>query len=253
MSTAVAPGGAADRAPGGASGGRTAVRVARAAAVAAAVAYSLWVVEFALPTGIDPGLSFVSELSAADAPFGDVFRGADRAAGVLAVVCGVIGLAVGAGRDRAEGGKRDLWTPVLWLALIVFGAATFADSFLPMDCAVSADAACAAAERAGELSAVHTAHAYSSSIAGTAGIVGVAALALRERHGRAWALGWVLLAVQVAAMVAVLALLAVGDGQPVDGFGIAQRVQIGAVAAWLLAVGLLPGPWRRAPGSARKA
>ncbi|WP_017621396.1 DUF998 domain-containing protein [Nocardiopsis gilva] len=214
------------------------------AAIAAAVCYSVWLAEFVLPTGIDPVVSFLSELSAADAPFGALFRGADRVSGVLAMVCALAGL---------SGGSRGRWSSVLWFGVLLFGAATFADSFLTLDCMVSADAVCAAKERAGDLSAAHTAHAYSSAIAGAAALVGAGALALHERGSRAAVLMWALFAVQLAAMVAVLALLALGSGQPVDGLGIAQRVQIGAVAAWLVAVGALPRPWRRDPEALHRA
>ncbi|CAM3811993.1 hypothetical protein GCM10009799_07240 [Nocardiopsis rhodophaea] len=219
--------------------GRAAARVGRIAAIATAVSYSAWLVEFVLPTGIDPGLSFVSELSAADAPFGALFRATDRVSGVLAIVCALAGLAWG---------SRGRWSRVLWLGLLLFGGATFADTILTMDCMVSADAVCAAKERAGELSAAHTAHSYSSSVSGTAGLVGAGALALHQRGSRAAGPVWALFATQLAAMAAVLVLLAIGGGQPVDGLGIAQRVQIGAVAAWLVAVGVLSGPWHQAPG-----
>ncbi|WP_285758716.1 DUF998 domain-containing protein [Nocardiopsis ansamitocini] len=217
--------------------GEHAVRaVGRASALIAAGCYSLWLLEFGLATGLSPTLSFVSELSAADQPYAGLFSAADRAAGVLAALAAVCGVLTG---------ERGCWHLVAWLGLAGFGLATTADSFLPMDCAVSADAVCASAETAGALSAVHTWHAVSSSLAGTMALVGAAgmAIALRPSGGPRFLVAAAVFGVQAVAMIVVLLLLAVGAGQPVEGFGVAQRVQIVGVAAWLVCVVCLPGVW----------
>ncbi|TDQ49987.1 DUF998 domain-containing protein [Actinorugispora endophytica] len=215
----------------------------RTSALIAAGCYSLWLLEFGLDTGLRPSLSFVGELAAADQPYAWLFGAGDRATGVLAALAAVLGL---------WSGERGRWHRVGWLGLGGFGLAVAVDSFLPMDCAVSADTACAAAETAGTLSAVHAWHTVSSGLAGAAALVGAAglAIALRGRGGRPFLAAAGVLGTQAVAMIAVLLLLSAGSGQPVEGFGLVQRIRSGGVAAWLVAVAYLPGVWWPRTGGA---
>ncbi|MFC7326598.1 DUF998 domain-containing protein [Marinactinospora rubrisoli] len=213
----------------------------RIAALLAAPVYTLWALEFVLPTGLDATVSFVSELQARDRPYAGFFRVGDLISGALSIAAGAACLAAGApGR----------WPRVTGLALVVFGAATVVDASVPMDCAVSVSARCAALDRAHEFTTTHT---YSSSVAGAAALVGGAALTLAVRPVavRAFAALCALLVVEALALAVSLVLLALGFGEPVPGFGTAQRVHVSAIALWLLAVGVLPALWdgrTRGPG-----
>lgn len=153
------------------------LRGARSVAVLLALgatAYTAWVLEAVLGTGLDPLRTYVSELAAADQPFGALFRATDLIAGLL-VLAGALWALV---RYR----PRTQWEVTGWAALAVFGAATAVDSRLPLSCAPTADAVCVARESAGLVPATHAAHGWSSSIASTAVVVGVVALTVAARR-----------------------------------------------------------------------
>ncbi|OEJ27147.1 hypothetical protein AR457_24500 [Streptomyces agglomeratus] len=197
---------------------------------AGAVVYSAWVLEAVLATGLDPLRTYVSELAAAGRPFGGLFRTTDLIAGLL-VLAGALGALV---RYR----PRGLWDRTGWAALALFGAATAADSRLPLSCAPTVDAACAAREAAGFVPATHAAHAWSSSIASTAAVVAVVALTVAaRRHGRHSLLartGPALAAAELAATAWTLSSIAAfesGNGTWLLGAG--QRLQVLLAALWL--------------------
>ncbi|MGW7201235.1 DUF998 domain-containing protein [Streptomyces chryseus] len=196
-----------------------------------AAAYSAWVLEAVLATGLDPLRTYVSELAASDQPFGGLFRSTDLVAGLL-ILAGAL-MALAGYRPRTRGDVTG------WAALALFGAATAADSRLPMSCATTADAACAAREAAGLVPLTHTAHTWSSSVASTAAVVGVVALTLAaRRRGRSSPLarsGPVLAAAEVAATVWTLSSIAAfeaGHGTWLLGAG--QRLQVLIAALWLV-------------------
>nr|WP_236245272.1 DUF998 domain-containing protein [Streptomyces sp. CC210A] len=121
-----------------------------------AVTYSAWLLETVLGTGLDPVQSYVSELAATDQRLGVLFRTTDLVSGLLVLTAALGALA------RSE--RRPL-TVAGWAALALFGAATAADSRLPLSCTPTADAACAAREDSGDVPFTHLAHAVSSSLA----------------------------------------------------------------------------------------
>ncbi|GHC66388.1 DUF998 domain-containing protein [Streptomyces flavofungini] len=237
---------------------RSAVRTAVAALLAlGAAAYTTWVLEAFLPTGLSPLRSYVSELAATDQPYGTFFRSLDFGAGVLVCAGAVLALLRGA---RPAGLTRGLalLTTLGWVGVAVFGAATAADSRLPLSCAPTADAACAARERAGLVPAAHSAHAVSSSVAVAGALVGMVLLTVVVRKAgaragvRAGGLLALLLGVELAATVWTLAAVAAFDaGHGTWGLGVAQRLQLLTIAVWLVGVAWLVRGWGAA-GSRRR-
>ncbi|MFE9395030.1 DUF998 domain-containing protein [Streptomyces flavidovirens] len=196
-----------------------------------ATVYTAWVLEAVLATGLDPLRTYVSELAAADQPFGGLFRVTDLVAGLL-ILAGALWAFV---RYR----PRGLWDVTGWAALAVFGAATAADSRLPLSCAPTVDAGCAVREAAGFVPATHAAHAWSSSIASTAAVVAVVALTVAaRRRGRPSPLartGPAIAAAELAATVWTLSSIAAfeaGNGLWLLGAG--QRLQVLLAAVWLV-------------------
>ncbi|WJV49161.1 DUF998 domain-containing protein [Streptomyces flavofungini] len=222
---------------------RDAARTAVAALlVLGALAYTTWALEAFLPTGLSPLRSYVSELAAEDQPYGTFFRSLDFAAGVLVCAGAVLALLRPA---RTAGLPRGLalLSTLGWVGVAVFGAATAADSRLPLSCAPTADAACAARERAGLVPTAHSAHAVSSSVAVAGALVGMVLLTVVVRRAgargdvRTGGLLAVLLGVELAATVWTLAAVAAFDaGHGTWGLGVAQRLQLLTIAVWLVVV-----------------
>ncbi|MFE6164772.1 DUF998 domain-containing protein [Streptomyces sp. NPDC056486] len=195
-----------------------------------AVAYSAWVLEPFLGTGLSPVSSYVSELAARDQPYSTLFRTTDLAAGLLIL---------------AGAGGALLWLPrrwgavVGWAGLALFGAATVVDSRLAMSCAPTADAACAARERAGLVPAAHAAHVVSSSVAATGALVGMVVLTLAaRRYGILPSLasppGLLLVLLELAATTWTLAAIAAFDaGYGMWALGAGQRLQVLLIAVWM--------------------
>ncbi|MFD0414622.1 DUF998 domain-containing protein [Streptomyces sp. NPDC127108] len=229
-----------------ATGARSAARTAVAVLLAlGALAYTTWALEAFLPTGLSPLRTYVSELAAEDQPYGTFFRSLDFGAGVLVCAGAVLALLR---RTRPAGLSRGLalLSTLGWAGVAVFGAATAADSRLPLSCAPTADAACAARERAGLVPAAHSAHAVSSSVAVAGALVGMVLLTVVVRRagarggGPAGGLLTVLLGVELAATVWTLAAVAAFDaGRGNWGLGVAQRLQLLTIAVWLVVVAWL--------------
>ncbi|WP_017238942.1 DUF998 domain-containing protein [Streptomyces sp. SS] len=225
--------------------------VTRAAAVLlalGALAYTAWVLEVLVRTGLDPVRTYVSELAAADQPLGGLFRATDLTAGLLVLAGAATGLAAAVRRGPApapEGTRpgrrpraRERWALGGWVALAVFGAATVADSRLPLSCTPTADPECAARETAGLVPATHTAHAVSSSLAMTGALAAMAALTVAARRYGHWRplarTGPALVVLELAATAWTLAAVAAFEaGKGVWSLGAGQRLQVLLVAVWL--------------------
>ncbi len=212
-----------------------------------ALAYTAWVLEAVVRTGLDPVHTYVSELAAADQPYGGFFRAADLAAGLLVLAGALLGLRAARTPAPADPGVprwarpgpagRRPWLLAGWAALAFFGAATAADSRLPLSCAATADPACAAREAAGLVPATHTAHAVSSALAMTGALIAMVALTTAARRYGLLPLlartGPVLVALELAATAWTLAALtAFESGHDGWALGIAQRLQVLIVAVW---------------------
>ncbi|MEV6552959.1 DUF998 domain-containing protein [Streptomyces sp. NPDC051597] len=194
-----------------------------------ALSYTAWVLEVVLHTGLDPVQTYVSELAAADQPLGGLFRATDLTAGVLVLA--------GAGWALCRGDRRILLVAG-WSGLVLFGAATVADSRLPLSCAPTADPECAARETAGLVPATHTAHTVSSGLAMTGALVAVVALTVAARRYGRWAplarSGPFLVALELAATVWTLGAVAAFEaGRGTWWLGAGQRAQVLVVAVWL--------------------
>lgn len=192
----------------------------------AGVCYSSWVLEFVLPVHTDPVHDFLSELDAEGAPYRAVFATADKLAGLLLIPATLAGLFVF---------RRRRLTTIGWLALLCFGASTIADALLPLrDCALG-DSACGG--DSGLFPQLHQPHALTSSLAVTS--IAVAAFAFSVaafRYHRWRVLREFGAAVLLLGSAATIWLLVADNLAGAHALGIAQRVQVGAMSVWLLAL-----------------
>ncbi|WP_327283150.1 MULTISPECIES: DUF998 domain-containing protein [unclassified Streptomyces] len=199
-----------------------------------AAAYTAWVLEVVLSTGLNPIETYVSELAAQDQPLGGLFRATDFTAGLLAFAGGLLAL-VGLLRRAAS---RRPWSIAGWAGVTLFGAATAADAWLPLSCTPTVDPVCAARETAGLVPATHQAHAVSSSLAMTGALVGIVALTVAaRRYGRHAPLaryGPALVALELLATVWTLSAISLFTaGRGTWALGAGQRLQVLFVALWL--------------------
>ncbi|CAM5238374.1 hypothetical protein SALBM135S_00692 [Streptomyces alboniger] len=230
------------------AGRPAAVRAVSVLLLLGALLYSTWTAEAVLSTGLPPLHSYVSELAAEGEPYGTFFRTADLLAGLL-VLAGAVGALLW------SGGRG--WARVGWAGLALFGAATAADSRLPLSCTPTASAGCAAREAAGDVPWTHAAHAVSSGLAVAGALLGMAAFALAARRGAGrWpvlaAAGPVLLVLGAVATGWTLAsVTAFSAGHGTWGLGAGQRLQVLVIAVWVAVIAWSPtaagsSPERRA-------
>ncbi|MFE1177041.1 DUF998 domain-containing protein [Streptomyces sp. NPDC058773] len=181
---------------------------------AAAVLYNSWLLEFLLPTGLDPRHSYVSELYAADQPYRPLFGAIESGCAVLVVPAAVLAYGRAAGR----------WVRMGRPALVGFGLSSLADVLLPMRCAPSREPGC---------EPVHLWHTVTSALAhfflfasmallSHAAAAEGAELPLIRRWGP-----------RVLAVALLTALCTVGPllGHP-GWHGIPQRLHLLLVGAW---------------------
>lgn len=159
---------------------------------AGALLYSSGIlIEALLGWPIDPRRGQLSELAAKDSPHRRAFVNLDLLSGAFCIAGGV---ASGRNHDRSRARREQR----LAGSLILFGCATLADAFSPLDTAISNDAprrATAVPTR----SLSHRVHAVTSGLA-SLGMVGVCVEQIRERSAAGPALGGGLGEVTLAAM-----------------------------------------------------
>ncbi len=211
-----------------------------------ALAYTAWVLELVIATGLDPVRAYVSELAAADQPLGGLFRATDLVAGLLVLAGALTALAAV---------RRRPWTVAGLSALALFGAATALDSRLPLSCAPTSDPVCAARETAGLVPATHTAHAVSSTLAMLGALAALVLLTVAARRYGHWPalarLGPPLVLTQLAATAWTLAeVAALTAGRGTWALGVGQRLQVLLVALY---VAVLAGCLARGARAARAA
>ncbi|MFJ9951169.1 DUF998 domain-containing protein [Kitasatospora sp. NPDC091207] len=264
-------------------GRRTARLAVAALLLLSAVAYTAWVLEVVLSTGLDPVQAYISELAAEDQPLGGLFRATDLVAGLAvlaaagtAVLTGSYGAPDSAPLDHEPAGRnpagrgsaagrpvarraatrrtaaRRPWAVTGWAALALFGASTAADSRLPLSCAPTSDEMCAARETAGLVPATHTAHAVTSSLAMLGALGGLVALTVAARRYGWWPpVGrygpWLLAAELLATGWSLAAIAAFEAGHGTWSLGAGQRLQVLLVALWLA---VLAGSLARGGGPA---
>ncbi|MEV6551899.1 DUF998 domain-containing protein [Streptomyces sp. NPDC051597] len=190
------------------------------------MAYNGWLLEFLVPTGLDPANSYVSEAFAADQPYRILFSGIELSCDALLVSAALFMYREDARRLPRAG----------WVAIGAFGGFSVLDVMVPIRCAPSLGGGCE------PVNPWHTA---------TSGLVHFALFAsmalfvadTRRQHGaghspiRRWG-PWLLFISMAAALATVGPLL----GHP-GGQGVAQRLHLVCVGLWLLllAAGLRPG------------
>ncbi|GGU53249.1 hypothetical protein GCM10010211_17410 [Streptomyces albospinus] len=229
-------------------------RTAAALLLLGAVAYTAWVLELVIVTGLDPVRAYVSELAAADQPLGGLFRATDLVAGLLVLAGALTALTGPAGQAEPTGpaaAERRPWAVAGWAALVLFGAATALDSRLPLSCAPTGDPECAARETAGLVPATHTAHAVSSSLAMVGALAALVLLTVAARRYDRWPalarFGPPLVLAELAATLWTLAAVAAFTAdRGTWALGVGQRVQVLLVALY---IALLAGCLAR-PGTA---
>ncbi|MEV5376560.1 DUF998 domain-containing protein [Streptomyces nondiastaticus] len=192
----------------------------------AAVTYNAWVLEFLLPTGLDPRHSYVSELYAADQPFHVLF-GAVEVVTALLVAAGAVPLPHRPGSNR--------WSVAGRWSLVAFAASSVADVVVPMRCAPSVNRAC---------EAVNPWHTATSALAHAALFGSMALLVTAAARGARWPLirrwgPWVLAAALVTSVCTVGALI----GRP-GWHGVPQRAHLLLVGVWLALLAASPGTGR---------
>ncbi|GEM29344.1 hypothetical protein NN3_03510 [Nocardia neocaledoniensis NBRC 108232] len=196
-------------------------------AVAIAVAglcYSSWVLEFVLPVDTDPVDSFLSELTEGGKPYHAVFATADKLVGLLLIPAALGGLLLF---------RRRRLTTVGWIALACFGAATIADAMFPLRDCGAADSGCGT----GLIPQLRQPHALTSTLAVTA--IAVAAFAFSAaayRYHRWRILREFGVVVLVTGSAATIWMLVADNLSGSYALGIAQRVQVGSMSLWLLAL-----------------
>ncbi|MFE2724401.1 DUF998 domain-containing protein [Kitasatospora sp. NPDC059327] len=274
-------------------GRRTARLAVAALLLLSAVAYTAWVLEVVVSTGLDPVQAYISELAAEDQPLGGLFRATDLVAGLAVLAAAGTALLTGSygapdsappdhepvghgtadhepvghgTADHEPAGRipaaRRPWAVTGWAALALFGAATAADSRLPLSCAPTSDEMCAARETAGLVPATHTAHAVTSSLAMLGALGGLVALTVAARRYGWWPpVGrygpWLLAGELLATGWSLAAIAAFEAGRGTWSLGAGQRLQVLLVALWLavlagsLARGAGPAAIEGVPGRAR--
>lgn len=189
----------------------------------AAMAYNGWLLEFLLPTGLDPRHSYVSELYAADQPFQGLFSGIEVACALLVTAGALLARYTLPGRLAATG----------WWAVIAFAACSVADTIVPMRCAPSVAPSCEAVNpwHTTTSALVHFAIFSSMALLSAAAKTGCPSWPLVRRWGP-----WLLPCAMVCAVATVGPLFG-GPGW----HGIPQRAHLILVGTWfaLLAVALV--------------
>lgn len=208
--------------------------IAAAGALLGAMLYSNWLLEMAFTRSLpDPDL-FISELAATDQPHGEWFRGCDLAAAVILLVAAAAALV---------GIRRDRWSRTGWWALAVFAVTTALDSTVwTLVCASSSDASCATREATGAVPIGHQLHLLSSVVGVLAAIASLFAFVVVDLRERAPAsvrhIGLFMLTALIGTSIWTTAAVAIDStaGAGAAEVGIAQRVQLIAIAGWLIFV-----------------
>ena len=202
--------------------------VAAICLILAGLLYSAWVAEFFLDTGLDPTTSFLSELDARDQPYHEFFSTADVVTGSLMILAAILGFLATPRRRLVVTG---------WVASGIFGIATIADAKLPLECVAANDPSCPI-DPSGLFPQLHHLHALTSTVAVFAIFTVMIAFTVAAFRYRLYPLLRTLgLAVLIVTTLATAWLL-IADNLPGEyGLGIAQRIQVGGMSAYLVVLG----------------
>jgi hypothetical protein len=185
----------------------------------AGIAYSLWILEFVLPTALSPLHSFVSEHYVVSQPYHVLFRAADIIAGLLYLTASI---------RLTHLLRHDLAGGVVAVGLGIFGLMTVTDAVFVPDCIATADPVCEHLEFSGEVSWHHLLH-LASSVASQIAVIFVALgiehlASLRGTPGERF-LTRLLLAILIISGLGCLTFYEIG------WVGIPQRIQLVTIAA----------------------
>ncbi|WP_433669804.1 DUF998 domain-containing protein [Nocardia sp. CA-136227] len=192
----------------------------------AGLGYSSWVLEFILPIQSNPTNTFLSQLAEKGAPFRWVFTTGDTVSGSLLVVAGLGGVLLF---------SRRLYSTIGWVALACFGAATIADAQWPI--VPDEPGAPKRYVDTGLFPQLHQIHALTSTLAVFSIYIAMIAFTVAAFKYRRWPILrhtglWILIVGSV-----VTAWMLIADNLPGNyGLGIAQRIQVGAMSLWLVAL-----------------
>ncbi|KAB2342101.1 DUF998 domain-containing protein [Actinomadura rudentiformis] len=195
-------------------------------ATLAAITYSTFLLEHFLSPDLDVINGYVSELSAVDQPFHQVYSAGDFVTGVLSItVAGTCLLTL----------PRRPWSTLGWTFLGLFGVCAIGDAVFPLDCAPSLETWCSLRERSENVSFSHQFHAVTSSMVIAFGVAALLTLSIAARRYGWWPAlarwGWLLAVAETAfALSTVLAML-LGRW-----LGLIQRVQISILVLGLVAI-----------------
>jgi hypothetical protein len=185
----------------------------------AGVAYSMWILEFVLPTGLSPVRSFVSEHYVISQPYHALLRSAD-------VVAGVAYMAAASRLTRLL--PHGLAGTAVAIGLGVFGLTTVTDAVFVPDCIATTDPVCERLELTGHVSWQHLLHLGSSAASQIAIILvalGIEHLATVYGTAPERVVTRVLLAILVISGLGCLTFYEIG------WVGIPQRIQLLVIAA----------------------
>ncbi|MFB7668545.1 DUF998 domain-containing protein [Kitasatospora sp. NPDC056138] len=192
----------------------------------AAVLYNDWLLEFALPTGLDPRHSYVSELYAADQPFRVLFSTVEITCAVLVTAAGLLA------HDRTG----SHWARTGWGFLAAFGVFSAADVALPMSCAPSVSHGC---------QAVHPWHTVTSALVHFALFASMTLLSVAGRTGRQ---GLQLVGRWGPRLLPCALVSAVATVGPLLGHpgwqGVPQRLHLVLVGLWFVLLAAALRRWR---------
>lgn len=213
--------------------GRSSARVLALAAgwlgLFAAFIYSAIPLQIVVHTRLGWMHGFVSDLGAEDQPFSLLFQAIDGVTGVSMVL---LALAL----DRQGPGPR--LRTIGCAALGLFGVCALGDSLMPLDCSTQLSTACKRAEHLGLVSWQHKGHLFSSigTIVGVIASMVFISFASRRRPGweRIWHWWFPLAALTI--VVAILTAVWALDGGP---GGLAQRVMLILISAWIATISVL--------------
>jgi hypothetical protein len=220
-------GGRVDAEDSGHNGGAGAVPVfAVVLAGLAGVTYSTFLLEHFLSPDLDVVNGYVSELSAVDQPYHQIYSGGDLVTGVLIIIV--------AGTALLTTGRRP-WAVTGWIMLGMFGLFAIGDATFPLDCAPSLESRCALLERSGKVSFSHEFHSFTSSMVITFGVAALLALSIAARRYGWWPAlarwGWPLAILETALAMGTLLAMVLGRW-----LGIIQRFQIAVLVLGLLTI-----------------
>jgi hypothetical protein len=210
--------------------------------VLTALTYNTWLLWEPLNGNARILNGYLSELSASDQPHGLVFRIGDLITAIIVLAMGIRAFWLWRRRHAlAEQGHRPRpgrWWAVASAALLIFGVATFFDSFLAMDCSPTLSENCKVLEETGQLSAGHYAHTF-TSVGAQVGIVAsmiatYIAMVRSPRQSRTRRRVVLIISIlEVGALTVMMIMLALD----LPGLGYPQAIMVLVASGWFVAIG----------------